>query len=428
MKVIRLEAENIKRLEAIDITPEGHLVEITGKNGAGKTSVLDALWWALAGTGTIQSQPIRRGQERARIKLDLGDLIITRRFNKQEDGSFTTSVTVENADGARYPSPQSMLDALVGSLTFDPLDFTRKKAKDQFETLKRLTGLDFADIEKANAEDYAERTIVNRRVRDLRGVAASLEQGLPDEEPQKADEAGLIKQLVEASAWNLAIEKDRASRQTVQERIEGIQTRIRNLTEEMHGLQAKQATLPELATPVDAAAISARLDEAKAANEVYDQWEERNRILTQAEAGDAEAEVLSARMEKRNADKRQMIAETKMPVDGLGFGDGVVLLHEQPFDQGSDAEQLRASIAIAAAANPKLRVIRVRDGSLLDDDLMALLTEFATEHDMQVWVETVSSGRPGAIQIVDGVVAEPPAQPVKPRKPKSTGPTQETLL
>ena len=38
MKIVRLTAENIKRLVAVEITPDGNVVQITGKNGAGKTS------------------------------------------------------------------------------------------------------------------------------------------------------------------------------------------------------------------------------------------------------------------------------------------------------------------------------------------------------------------------------------------------------
>jgi hypothetical protein len=75
-----------------------------------------------------------------------------------------------------------------------------------------------------------------------------------------------------------------------------------------------------------------------------------------------------------------------------------VLLNGVPFEQASDAERLRASIAIAAAMNPKLRVIRVRDGSLLDDEAMALLSGFASENDFQIWIERVdSSGRVGFV-------------------------------
>ncbi len=48
MKIVQLQAENVKRLKAVEISPEGHIVEITGRNGQGKSSVLDAIWWALA--------------------------------------------------------------------------------------------------------------------------------------------------------------------------------------------------------------------------------------------------------------------------------------------------------------------------------------------------------------------------------------------
>ena len=99
-----------------------------------------------------------------------------------------------------------------------------------------------------------------------------------------------------------------------------------------------------------------------------------------------------------------------MPVEGIEFGEDSVLLNGVPFEQASDAEQLRASVAIAMAANPKLRVIRIRDGSLLDDEAMQLLGTMATEADMQVWIERVdSSGRIGFV-LEDGHVRKTEAQ------------------
>jgi hypothetical protein len=97
----------------------------------------------------------------------------------------------------------------------------------------------------------------------------------------------------------------------------------------------------------------------------------------------------------------------KMPVQGLTFGEGEILLNGVPFAQASDAEQLQASVAIAAALNPKLRVIRIRDGSLLDDLAMQRLAQFATATDMQVWIERVdSSGKIGFV-LEDGHVKQP---------------------
>ena len=58
-KILKLQAENIKRLKAIEITPEGHVMVVGGKNGQGKSSTLDAIWYALGGAGAL---PCRAGQ------------------------------------------------------------------------------------------------------------------------------------------------------------------------------------------------------------------------------------------------------------------------------------------------------------------------------------------------------------------------------
>ena len=79
MKIISLEAENYKRLKAIEITPDGNTVVIAGRNAQGKTSVLDAIWAALGGReGNKASKPIREGAETAKVRVDLGDIVVTR--------------------------------------------------------------------------------------------------------------------------------------------------------------------------------------------------------------------------------------------------------------------------------------------------------------------------------------------------------------
>jgi hypothetical protein len=109
-------------------------------------------------------------------------------------------------------------------------------------------------------------------------------------------------------------------------------------------------------------------------------------------------------MEAREQAKRDAIAAAEMPVGGLGFGSGEVLLNGLPFEQASDAEQLRASTAIAMAANPKLRVIRIRDGSLLDEGGLSLLADWAKERDYQVWIERVDTSGKHGIVLEDGHV------------------------
>jgi hypothetical protein len=91
------------------------------------------------------------------------------------------------------------------------------------------------------------------------------------------------------------------------------------------------------------------------------------------------------------------------------------MLNGVPFDQASDAEQLRASVAIAMSAKPKLRVIRVRDGSLLDENGMKLLADMADEFDCQVWCEYVGTDSPTGFVLEDGHLKD--AAPVEAEKP-----------
>ena len=76
----------------------------------------------------------------------------------------------------------------------------------------------------------------------------------------------------------------------------------------------------------------------------------------------------------------------------------------KPFDQASSAEQLRVSVAMGIALNPTLRVLLVRDGSLLDKESFKMMAEMASEADAQVWIERVEDDDHVGIVIEDGAV------------------------
>ena len=167
MKIVKLKAENIKKLVAVEIEPTGAVVKITGANGAGKTAVLDAIYWALGGGDSVQQEPIRTGEDHAYTSLDLGDVVVTRNIHVRKEGDITSSVVVETKDGLRYKTPQTFLDSLTGRLWFDPAEFCRQEPKKQVETLRQLTGVDFTELDQTRAKLYADRTQVNKEVNRL---------------------------------------------------------------------------------------------------------------------------------------------------------------------------------------------------------------------------------------------------------------------
>ncbi len=435
LRIVQLTAENFKKIRAIQIRPDGAMVSITGKNANGKSSILDAIWAAVAGADHIQAEPIRRGETKARIRLDLGDIIVERRFT--EKGS---TLNVENVDGARYPSPQKMLDALVGELSFDPLLFTRQKPKEQFDSLRQIANVDwdFAASDDAAKADYEKRAELNRQAKAERAAAAAIVvfAGLPAE---PIDEDELLDKFQNAAQFNEAIAERQRLRQALEQRIAGIRVGMNNkifraeeLRREADELVAGAGRDADVASDLqrgydEASAIEEplvldelriALEKAKQTNIEIGQAATRQKKLDAAELLEAKATGLSMAMEARENAKNAAIQSAEMPVPGLGFGDGVVTFNGIPFDQCSSAEQLRVSLAIAMEANPKLRVIRIQDGSLLDSDSLAEIEAMARANEYQIWIERVdASGKIGFV-IEDGeVVAVNASEPVGETQP-----------
>jgi DNA repair exonuclease SbcCD ATPase subunit len=430
MKIVALTAENIKKLRAVEIKPNGEIVTIAGKNGAGKSSVLDSIWWALAGTSHIQAQPIRKGENKARIRLDLGELIVERRFT--ESGS---TLFVENAEGARFPSPQKMLDALLGELSFDPLAFARMEPRKQFDELRRVSKLevDIDQLDALNRGDYAKRTDVNRDAKAKRAQAQAIAVAtdLPD---APLDESALLDEIQKAGEHNAQLEQRKARREQAQrdandKKAEGIRLRSRaaelraeadRLDKQASDVMAEAAAIEKkideaeaLPAPIDVAAIRVKLEHAKQVNAKIVARDRRQQIEKEAAVLEEQSRQLTLQMSAREEEKQRAIAAAQMPVDGLGFGDGVVTYNGVPLEQASSAEQLKVSLGIAMAANPKLRVIRIQDGSLLDDDSLAQIAAMAKDGGYQVWVEKVDTTGKIGVVIDDGMVVAVDGQKVK---------------
>ena len=115
-------------------------------------------------------------------------------------------------------------------------------------------------------------------------------------------------------------------------------------------------------------------------------------------------EFLSGQIADLDAAKKNSLAKAKFPINGLSFSDEGVEYNGVHFDQASSAEKLRVSLAIAIAANPKLRVIRISDGSLLDSKNRKIIEEMATANDFQIWLESVDETGKVGIYIEDGAV------------------------
>lgn len=433
--IVQLNAENIKRLRAVNIRPDGHMVIIGGNNGQGKSSVLDSICMAFGGQGEVPEVPVRIGEERAAVVVELDDLIVERHFTP--DGK--SNLVVKDKKGRRMSSPQMILNEMTGKLTFDPLAFIGMGSGLQAETLRKLVGLDFSALNAQRQRAYDDRTIANREVASAKALLQSLPT-YPDAPAAEQSAAEILAEIEKAQAHNNSVAQLTATREAAEkalsdkrDALDGIDDEISDIEAEIEKLQAKlqskRAARAKSAASIaecEAALEKAKQSESSATLQSVDGLKARlasleslnakvraNAAFAKAqedlEKKQAKADDLTRQIDEFDRTKAEALASTKFPVAGLSFNDTGVLFEGVPFSQASQAQRIRVSVAIAAAMNPKLKVMMVRDGSLLDANSLRLLGELAAEFGLQVWVERVGKDASCSVIIEDGAVSEVPA-------------------
>lgn len=410
-KIVELRSENVKRIQAVEIHPRGHVVEISGKNRQGKSSVLDSIAMALGGKDQQGAMPIRKGQDKGKIVVTLDNGMVVTRTLTASGGS----LSITSAEGMKYPSPQAMLDKLVGTLSFDPMAFVDMKPTDQRETLKRLVGVDTKDLDEARQETYDERTVVNRTVgqQKARLAGMTLHADAPTAEISVVD---LMEKLAIADEVNTAADKASRSVDEAQRGVASWTADVARLEMELDLAKNNLRIMTDLLTAAESEAAAARnkvVDITPIREQIQGSEEinrkvranaERSKLLADLRDSEAESERLTKRIDAIDAEKIDRLTSAKFPVDGLSFDESGVLFGGIPFNQASSAEQIRVSVAMGLAMNPALKVLLVRNGSLMDEDALALVSEMAQAAGAQVWIERVDSTGTVGIVIEDGMV------------------------
>jgi len=410
--IIRLEAENVKGIRAIEITPDGGpVVVVGGENEAGKSSVLDSIAYALAGKGALPSRPIRDGEEKAHVILETEEIVVTRRFTEKG-----TSLVVTGKDGAKFTSPQTMLDKLTGALSFDPLDFARQKASVQMATLKNLVGLDFADLDEQRGSIYAQRTVTNGNARSFKAQleATLFNEGVPDKEVSLSE---LIAERDRCQAHNAIIgklertikqEEDEVARQKI--RMGLLKAELQTATSKVDAAVARRrqavGSVDVMGKLMDTDAITAKIESAEGTNRKVRENGQYRALGAQYVATGKEADDMTGQIQDIDDKKATMLAEADFPVEGLGLGENGVEIKGVPLDQCSGAQRLKLSVAMGLAMNPTLRVLLIRDGSFLGDNNLATISEMASEAGAQIWIERVGEDDNVTVIIEDGCVKQ----------------------
>ncbi|MBT6047825.1 MAG: AAA family ATPase [Candidatus Scalindua sp.] len=396
MKIIKLNSSNIKRLKSVEleIDENKNLVLVTGKNAAGKTSVLDSIFYAMAGKKNIPGKPIRDGEERADIEVNVDGYIIKRSFTGKD-----SYLSVTKPDGDQFSNAQDFLNYILGNLSFDPLMFSRLAPAKQVEELTKIIGIDLSEYDENKAKITEERLLVGREGKALPQYTEELITAAKKFEGKKEVSATEL-----AAKLNTAREEHREYN-SVQQLIKDNKDKVADLEGKLKILKESNVDLATVKKPTsDLVAMEKEMADSEESNKAIRSAQEVLEGSKKVEEKTAEYKSLTEQILSIDAEKKKVLSEAKMPIDGLSWEEDKVLFNNIPYDQISGAEQLRVSMAIAMAANPKLRVILIKDGSLLDQDNLKVVEEMAKDKDFQVWVESVREDGDVGILIEDGSV------------------------
>lgn len=412
MKIIQLHAENVKRLKAVDITPDDNTIVISGKNENGKSSVIDAIWLALEYRAAVKKnpQPLRKGESKGIVTLDLGDYIVTRKFTESD-----STLEIRTPDGSKITSPQKLLDGMIGDLSFDPWEFTRRSDDEQKQMLADVLynitegKLDLAAFDQRYKEAFDKRTDANREKKRLTTLLTTMTPPKNDDPTDEISSSDLAKSIADAvdlqARISSLVEKDKS----VTERINALKTELTNLEVQQSLVTAELTKMPEVP---DIAFLKSQLTDVESHNKRAREVTEYNKLRKALQLVDEDVGKLNDSMELCEIEKAEALEASPLPVHGLRITpEGVMITNDDnslvPFCQASSARRLKISLAIAMAINPTLRVIRISDGSLLDDDSMQVIKDMASAQDFQVWVEYACRNENDRIgvYIEDGMIA-----------------------
>lgn len=409
--VHELHCTNIKKLRHVAVKLQPGMNRVVGENDNGKSTFIDLVRWAIGGAKEMPGEIITRGEEKAQIVLKFGDFTVERRFHKNEKGGEDSTLVLIGPDGGRLQKPQTVLDAFYDKYCFDPLAFMRMEPKAQVEVLKRLGNLSFGPLEAKRAALYEERTEVNRRGGDLK-VRFQAMPTPPAELPAApvsvdellAQQNDLYRQQrvhdgLRSTAGRLETERLDREKQ--------VRDQVENVRRARAALEAAEAELVrreeqlvaavkasveadeavKQIVPVQLGDLTAKISAAQTTNLWLDRKKNRDAAAAELEQLRTKSSELSTAIEALDKQKADAIANVKFPVEKLSFTDAAPIFDGFALAEASAAIQLRVSVAIGIALNPKLRLMLVRDAALMGTEQLELLKQLAVERKAQLLVE-----------------------------------------
>lgn len=393
-KIKHMHVQRLRNVLDVAFDFDDTLVKVSGNNGAGKSTIIDAIFLAIVGKTYIGKwrsieSLITLWQTTSEIDLTLEGngkkLKITRKITDKGN----MSLEIRSSEGEKLQ--QKDLDLLLSEFTIDPLEFTRKTKKEQYETIKLITWVDTKEIDEKIA-------IQEEITKQARAIKTEYQKTLDNAwKPEKVDPVSteeLANKKTEINEYNTAVWRVKEKITYWQQKIEWIKEEILKLQnmlkEEEDMLETNEEALSILGDTRDLSEINQMIASADEINKKAMERQRYCQLTQEAQQKEVELQKQVDKLEELRMSKNEMIKNANMPIPWMKFNENDwVIINNILFDQYSSAEQLKMACKIATSVNPTLKVIYIKDGSLLDSNSMKEMEEFAEKEQYQIFIERV---------------------------------------
>ncbi|MFH2141387.1 MAG: AAA family ATPase [Bacteroidota bacterium] len=434
MKIRKVEIKDIKKIEFAEISPTENVIYITGKNGQGKSSLLDALFSVFGGKNSLPEMPLNQntGAKNGHVTVELDNGL---RLIRKVSAAGTT-LTIESETGEKITSPQKYVEEKLKYFSFNPAEFyettdPKKRAGMIKEILNTQYGNDFSVLgnlyQKSGYQDGNIIEYIDSLTNDKNGIlylsrrkAGELIKMAPENKNIELGDFDIESKKEELQELESQLQKNDENSQKIIRIISNIKntessykisyesipqpvkdTRIQEylnfgqiienaleaLGEAGGNIQAKRTDIEEQIRE-----IRESISEYLQNKSEIERYQEK---LNQYREAINEYDKLDNLIKELRIKRENLIGQAKLPLEGMEMDGYNITVKGIPFEQLSQSEKIIASVNVAMALNPELKVMRVLNGNLLDSETFEYLKKIITDNDYQLWIEYIQDENTG---------------------------------
>lgn len=412
IKINSLELENVKRIKAVALKPtESGLTIIGGDNNNGKTSVLDAIAWALGGNKFKPSKPEREGSMvPPKLKVTLSNGIVVERIGKNS--------TLKITDPTGKKAGQNLLDSFINELALNLPKFMNATEKEKAETLLQIIGVgdQLKELDQKIVEIYNDRLAIGR-IADQKAKYAKEMEEYEDVPSELLSAADLIKQQQDILAKNGENARKRARVEEFEQNNTILSNNIKIFQEKLKKAQEEYDKNLENLRIAKMDAMDLIDESTKELEENIAHIDEVNRkirINLDKERAEEEAKEYqnqyserTKELERVRKNRTDLLKNANLPLPELSIDDeGHMTYQNQEWDNMSGSQQLKVATSIIRKLNSKCGFVLLDKLEQMDMKTLKNFGEWLESEGLQAIATRVSTGDECSVIIEDGYIKE----------------------